>query len=542
MRIDISLKTKCPLRKDSRVKETKNVQVGEVWKPSINPWLMIVPVIISVFMFALDETVSNVALMYIAGSFSASQQESTWIVTSYLIASGIVIPMVDYFCKLMGRKNYFSLSIIVFTVASLLCAMSTSMPMIVLMRFIQGLGGGSLLPLAQSIIIESFPPEKRSQSMALFGLTIILAPTIGPIIGGWLTENWSWHWIYLINLPIGILCVYLIRKLLEEPPYAAKQEGVTFDKYGFIFLCIWLVFLQIVLDKGNDADWFGSTWICWFTGISCIGAILFFITQIRGKNPLVDLSTLKDKNFVFGTIAQVVMMAVFLASAALLPSMLQVLMGYTSYLSGLSMGSRGLGSILAMVLYSIIAPWGIINDKKFAIIGIFCIALGGIFFGTINLQINLQAIAFPNGFFGAGMCLGMTTLTSLSFTTLNYKKITNASGLQNLVKNIGGAIGTSLSTTMISRGAQKHQMMMVGNLNDLNENFTERVQAISQAFGQTDINNGIQMAKSVLYGQLNQQAHLWAYIDTFRIFAIACLLVIPFIMFITIPKYEEKSR
>ena len=516
-------------------------EIDEIWRPSINPWIMVIPVIISVFMFALDETVSNVALMYIAGSFSASQNESTWIVTSYLVASGIVIPMVDFFCKLMGRKNYFILCITIFTISSVLCALSTSMTMIVIMRFIQGMGGGSLLPLAQAITLESFPPEKRSQSMALFVLTIIFAPTIGPIVGGWITENWSWHWIYLINLPIGILCVFMTKKLLEDPPYAKKQQNVSFDTWGFIFLSFWLVFLQIVLDKGNDADWFGSKWICWMSAVSCFFGVLFFISQFKGKNPLVDLSVLKDKNFLFGTTAQVVMMAVFLASAALLPSMLQVLLGYTSYLSGLSMGSRGLGSIAAMVTYSLLVPLGIISDKKFACLGIFMIALGGMFFGMINLNINLENIALPNAFFGAGMCLGMTTLTSLSFSTLHYTKITNASGLQNLVKNIGGAIGTSLSTTLISRCAQKHQMMMVGNLNDLNENFSERINAISQAFGQVDLNQGIMMAKSVLYGQLNQQAHLWAYIDTFRIFAAACLLVIPFIIFITPPKFKNDN-
>ena len=310
---------------------------------------------------------------------------------------------------------------------------------------------------------------------------------------------------------------------------------------GFIFLSIWLICLQIVLDKGNDADWFGSAWICWLSGISLTFGILFFISQFKGKNPLVDLTVLADKNFLFGTIAQVVMMGVFLASAALLPSMLQVLLGYTSYLSGLSMGSRGLGSILAIIFYTMLVPLGIINDKKFAIIGILLIAMGGMFFGTINLQINLEAIAFPNAFFGGGMCLGMTTLTSLSFMTLHYTKITNASGLQNLVKNIGGAIGTSLSATMISRGAQKHQMMMVGNLSDLNQVYTDRIESLSHAFGQVDINQGIYMAKSVLYGQLNQQAHLWAYIDTFRTFAVACLLVIPFIMLIKLPKKQEND-
>ncbi|MBQ9244686.1 DHA2 family efflux MFS transporter permease subunit [bacterium] len=512
----------------------------ERWHPSINPWLMIVPVILAVFMFALDETISNVALTYIAGSFSVSQNESIWIVTSYLIASGIIIPSVDFFCKLMGRKKFFMLCLVVFTVASFMCGISRSMGMIVIARFIQGLGGGSILPLSQAIILESFPPEKRSQSMALFGLTIILAPTIGPIVGGWITENWAWPWIYMINVPIGILAVSMTNKLLEDPPYAKKQENVTCDYWGFAFLTGWLVLLQIVLDKGNDLDWFGSNIICWMTFFSCLFGILFFISQFRGKNPLINLKILKDKNFLFGTIAQVVMMAVFLASAALLPSMLIALMGYTSFLSGLSMGSRGLGSITAMVLYGIMSKYLNI-DKVVAMLGIGLIAAGGIFFGMINLQINLQTIAFPNALFGAGMCLGMTTLMTLSFSSLRNEEMTNASGLQNLLKNIGGAFGTSLSTTIIARSAQKHQIMMVGNLSDMNNLFGERIGAMSAFFSHFTADGGktVMMAKASLYNQLIVQSHLWAYIDTFRIFAVACLIVIPLILFIKMPKYNR---
>ncbi len=517
-----------------------NTAEQEVWRPSINPWIMIIPVIMAVFMFALDETISNVALTYIAGSFSVSQNESIWIVTSYLIASGIIIPVVDYLCKIMGRKNFFILAITVFTTASFLCGIANSMVWIVITRFIQGLGGGAILPLSQSIIMESFPPEKRAQSMALFGLTVILAPTIGPIIGGWITENWSWHWIYLINIPIGILAVYMTKRYLEDPPYAKKQKGAVFDKYGFIFLCGWLVLLQIVLDKGNDADWFSARWICWMSFFSTLFGILFFISQFKGKNPLVNLAILKDRNFLFGTTAQVVMMAVFLASAALLPSMLQALLGYTSFLSGLSMGSRGIGSIIAMAGYTICAKY--MSDKFFAALGIFLIAVGGMFFGMINLQINLQTIAFPNALFGAGMCLGMTTLMSLSFSSLRNEQMNNASGLQNLLKNIGGAIGTSISTTLISRGAQKHQYMLVDNLSDLNSVFVNKVQAMSGFFSSytTDQANAVLMAKLSIYNQLNQQSHLWAYIDTFRIFAAACLIVIPFIIFIKVPKFMKK--
>ncbi|MCD7880062.1 MAG: DHA2 family efflux MFS transporter permease subunit [Candidatus Gastranaerophilales bacterium] len=509
------------------------------WQPSINPWLMIVPVILAVFMFALDETISNVALTYIAGSFSISQNESIWIVTSYLIASGIIIPTVDFFCKLMGRKKFFILCLIVFTVASFMCGISRSMGMIVIARFIQGLGGGSILPLSQAIIMESFPPEKRSQSMGIFGLTVILAPTIGPIVGGWITENWSWPWIYMINVPIGIVAVIMTHKLLEDPPYAHKQKNVTCDYWGLIFLSGWLVLLQIVLDKGNDADWFGAAWICWMTFFSCIFGILFFISQFKGKNPLVDLRILKDRNFLFGTIAQVVMMAVFLASAALLPSMLQALLGYTSLLSGLSMGSRGLGSIIAITIYTVTARF--LGNKLYAMIGIGLIVIGGIFFGMINLQINLQTIAFPNALFGAGMSLGMTTLMTLSFSSLKNEQMTNASGLQNLLKNIGGAIGTSLSTTLISRSSQKHQIMMVGNLDDLNNIFAQRITEMSQFFSgfTSDIGQTVSMAKAQIYNQLIMQSHLWAYIDTFRVFAVACLIVIPLIAFIKVPKYGK---
>ena len=297
--------------------------------------------------------------------------------------------------------------------------------------------------------------------------------------------------------------------------------------------------LQIVLDKGNDADWFSATWICWMTFFSCIFGILFFISQLKGKNPLVNLKVLKDTNFLFGTIAQVVMMAVFLASAALLPSMLQTLMGYTPYLSGLSMGSRGLGSLLAIPIYG--ATVKFLGDKFYAILGIALIAVGGIFFGTINLQICLQSIAIPNALFGAGMFLGMTTLMTLSFSSLKNEDMTNAAGLQNLLKNIGGAIGTSISATLISRSAQRHQFMMVDNLNDLNNVYLERVNALIDVFLQKtpDIGQAATMAKAFLYNQLIQQSNLWAYIDTFRIFAVACLVVIPFMMFIKVPKYAK---
>lgn len=514
---------------------SESISTEQEWRPGINPWLMITPVMLAIFMFVLDETISNVALTYIAGSMSVSLNESTWVLTSYLIASGIAIPLVAAASKLFGRKNYFMICTIVFTISSFLCAISHSMIEIVLARFLQGLGGGGLLPLGQSIMLESFPKKDRPKSMAIFGIAVIFAPLIGPVLGGWITENWSWPWIYLINVPLGFLCVYLSKNLLEEPPYAKKQKNVHFDFKGMMFLSGWLIALQVVLDKGNDADWFGAAWICWLSAISLIFAILFFISQARGKEPLIDLTVLKDRTYFFGTLVQVILMGVFLSSAALLPSMLQNLLGYTAYLSGLSMGSRGVGSFIGVALYLTLSKK--LGDRRIVMIGLILLGLGSVFFGMINLQINLTTIALPNILYGSGLFLALTPLIPLSFSTIKNENMTNATGLQNLVKNIGGAIGTSLGTTMVERFAQVHQNMMINHLHDTNNIFAERVNALTGTFSSlTDTFTAHTMAQSQIYSQLIQQSHLWAYIDTFRWFAFATFLLIPMLVFIKKPK------
>ena len=508
----------------------QEVNISEEWKPSKNPWLISIPLMASVFMYALDETISNVALPYMAGSFSCSHNEATWVITFYLIASGIIIPAVDFLCKLFGRKNFFLLSIIIFTIASFLCGISNSLIAMVFSRFLQGIGGGAILPLCQAIMMESFPKKQRPQAMALFGLGVVFAPIIGPAVGGWITENWSWPYIYYINIPIGFLVLVAAKELLEEPPYAKRQPGVKLDAVGFAFLSIWLVCLQIVLDKGNDADWFDSAWICWMTAISCVAGIIFLISQLKGKNPLVDLSIMKDRNFFFGTVIQIVLMGVMMASSAILPSMLQSMMGYTSFLSGISMVPRGAGCLVATIISALFITK--IGERKMVSVGLIILGIGGLAFGEINLQISLMNIAIPNFLFGLGMVMAMVPLVELSCRTLRNEQLTNASGVQNLLKNVGAAIGTSLVTTCISRFGQMHQHMMVGKLTELNPAFTERLQYYTGAFlSNTDLASAVYSAKGLLYKQLLQQANLWAYIDTFRLFAIACFLIAPLVFF-----------
>ncbi|MBP7211646.1 DHA2 family efflux MFS transporter permease subunit [bacterium] len=513
----------------------------ESWKPKYTSWVIAWPVLMAVFIFALNETISNVALVNIAGALSISTNESTWIITSYLMASGIAIALVGFLTKLLGRKKLFIYCVLLFTLSSFCCAISNSMFMIVISRFFQGIGGGALLPLGQAIILESFPPNERQKAMAIFGLVFILAPVIGPILGGWITENWSWQWIFLIDIPLGLICASWLYKILEDPPYARKQENVNVDITGIVFLSLWLISMQIVLDKGNDADWFGSTWICYLSAFSLFSAIIFFVSQFKNKEPLLNLRILKDATYFWGTFIQVILMAVFLASASLLPSMLQSMMGYTSFLSGLSMGARGCGNLIALFAYFIIAKH--LGDRRIAAIGLFFLGLGSWYFGMINLQINLNTIALPNMFYGAGIFFSLTPLVPLSCATITNSELTNASSLQNLLKNTGGAIGTSISTTMIARFAQVHQMMMVGHLNYSNSYFIAKLSAITARLSQNfDIVTATNMAKGEIYGELVKQARLWGYIDTFRWFAFVTFLLIPLLLFIKKPKPENTDK
>ena len=491
-----------------------------------HPWISSIPILVAVFIYVMDGTIANVALPHMAGSFSATRDESMWILTFYLISSGIVIPSVDFLSKFFGRKNFYVISILMFTIASFLCGTAKSLGAMVFYRILQGAGGGGIVPLSQAIMMESFPKEKRGTAMAIFGMGVILAPILGPVIGGWITDNWSWPWIFFINVPFGCLAAFLAKNMLFNPPYAQRQKGVKIDGWGFLFLVVWLLTLQVFFDKGNNADWFNSSWICWLFTSSCIAGCLFFVSQATRKDTLVDLSVFKDKNFVIGTFIQVVMQAVLYASIAILPQFLQSMMGYTAFLSGCSMMPRGMGSFTSMIICAFIADK--VDKRKMVIAGLALIGLAGLVFGFLNLQIAPINIMIPNFMMGMGMGLAMIPIINLSLETLSNIQMTNASGLQNLLKNIGGAIGTSLVATMLTRFAQMHQFMMVGKLSELNPAFVERMQATTGALAQyTSIDMARYMASYVQYGTLIKQSTLWAFMDSFRIFGLMCLLLIP---------------
>lgn len=502
------------------------METTEEWKLPQNPWPATIAVMIATFMFVLDSTIANVALPHMAGSFSSSNQEAIWILTSYLVASGIILPSVNWFSGVFGRKKFFMHCVLLFTVASFLCGLAKSLDQMILARILQGLGGGAIIPIAQSILLESFPFEKRRMAMSVFGVGVIIAPIVGPVLGGWITDNYNWHWVFYINVPIGFLAVALANMFVEDPPYARKKEGQKIDFLGFGFLIAWLVCLQVVLDKGNDADWFNAQWICWTFAVSMIAMIAFVISQIVNDKSIIDIKVFKDRNFSVGTVLMFLVTAVLYSSIAIMPLFLQNLLRYSAYLSGLSMMPRGVGSVTGLIITGIFAKK--IDDRSLIAIGLVLLGIASLIFGTLSLQISMINIIIPNFIFGLGMSCCMISISTISVVTLKNEQMTNATGLQALIKNIGGAIGMSVVATMLSRFGQVHQYSMVGYLNPLNPAFQQKVHAMTAALSKYGAVPVAQTkANYLMYVELLKQSNLWAFMDAFRIFGALCFLVIP---------------
>lgn len=514
--------------------------IEEEWLPTKNPWLVTIAVMIATFIFVLDSTIANVALPHMAGSFGSSNEESMWILTSYLIASGIVLPSVAWFSKVFGRKKFFINCIILFTLASVLCGLATSLNMMIVARIIQGLGGGALLPVSQAILLESFPKQKRGMAMSIFALGVVVAPIIGPLLGGWITDNLSWSWIFFINLPFGIAAAICSNMFIEDPPYAQKQGLQKIDFVGFTFLIIWLVCLQIVLDKGQNADWFNAPWICWLFAISMFSMIAFVFSQLKNKESIIDLSVFKDRNFTFGTCTLVLIMAVMYGSIAIMPLFLQKLLGYTAFLSGYALMPRGVGSVFSVFVCGILSTK--VDERILVSFGLALLGAAGIMFGMLSLDISIMNISISNFVYGLGLGLTFVPMTTLSMTTLQNSQMTNATGIQSLLKNIGGAVGISAVTTLLSRSAQAHQHSMVGYLNPMNPVFVQKLNSTKLMLAHyMNISVADQKANYLLYAELMKQSSLWAFMDAFRLLGIIAFLVIPIIWLMKRPAKAKKN-
>jgi len=496
------------------------------WKPRHNPWIIALSVMLATFMEVLDTTILNVALPYIAGGLSASNSQATWVLTSYLVSNAVVLPMTDWLGKTFGRKRLLLTCISLFTISSVLCGGAPNLGALIFARVLQGAGGGGLQPISQAILLESFPPEKRGQAMGLFALGVVVAPILGPVFGGWLTDNLNWRWCFFINLPVGILAIVASYFTVEDPPYLRRNSEKKIDILGFSFLCLWLGCLQVLLDKGQEDNWFDAIWLRWMGGLSLFGMICFIFRELKTPNPLVDLRIFKDKNFTVAVFEVFIVGVVLYATLSGLPLFLQTLISYTAYQSGLAISPRGIGAVAGAMIAGRLL--GLLSGRLIVALGFIFLAISSFQIGFFNLEIAKLNIIIPNILNGIGAPFVFIPLTTAAVITLKQEQIGAATGLFNLFRNIGGSIGTSMVQTFIQRLAQAHQTILVGYYTPDNLNYLSRFSGIESYLG---MHSGSVPAASqalkVLYSTLTNQANLLAYMEIFQVMGWICVFSIP---------------
>jgi MFS transporter, DHA2 family, multidrug resistance protein len=493
----------------------------EVWKPSFNPWLIAASVMFATFMEVLDTSVANVALPHIAGTLSATTDESTWVLTSYLVSNAIVLPATNWLGHRFGRKRFLVVCVVIFTLSSAICGAATTLDILLFARVLQGAGGGALQPIAQAVLLESFPPEKRGSAMALYGMGIVVAPIIGPTLGGWITDNYSWRWIFYINVPIGIVAALMSNTFVEDPPYIRNQRPGRIDYIGFGLMALGIAALQIVLDKGQELDWFSSSFITWTACLSVASLVAFVIWELRTPEPIVNLRVLANRNFALGTALIALLGIVLYGTIALLPLLLQTLLGYPALQSGLSVSPRGIGAIVSMLIVGRLV--GRIDGRYLIMFGFGVLAFATYLLSDINLEISMRSIVWPQVISGLAMGFVFVPLTILATGTLTNEQIGNATGIFNLMRNIGGSFGIAGVTTMLARGAQVHQALLLSHLTPYDAEFQQRLREVAAGIGADPV-TASNMAYGMIYQTVLAQANLLSYLDAFRLLAFLCLL------------------
>jgi DHA2 family multidrug resistance protein len=508
------------------------------WRPSVNPYWIAVAVVLASFLEVLDTTIVSVAQPNMAGNLGATNEEATWVLTSYLVANAIILPASGWLSLRFGRKRFLITCTALFTLGSFLCGIAPSMPALILARILQGAAGGALLPLSQAILLESFPREKQGMAMAMFGLGVVVAPVLGPLLGGWITDNYSWRWVFNINIPLGILAIYMMGRFVEDPPYVKNSRPGTVDGIGFGLLAVWLATLQIVLDKGQQEDWFASSWITWFIVISLAALAALIVRELRTPEPIVDLRVFLDRNFWVGNVVTVVTMGAMYSALTMLPLFLQTLLGYTAENSGLATAPRGIGSMIAMPLVGVLMAY--VDGRWLMALGTALLAGSTLMFANLTLDVSMASIVWPNVLQGLGIGFLMVPLMAIAVGTLPKEKIGNASGIFNLMRNLGGSIGISISTTFLVRMTQVHQSNMVSHLTPYDPVFQQRLSAMASGLNRYSAAPVARaQAYGALYGIMQQQANLKAYVDMFCWTALIVALCVPLVW--TLKKVESKG-
>jgi DHA2 family multidrug resistance protein len=492
----------------------------------VNKWVVALTVILPTFIEVMDTSVVNVSLPHIQGSLNAGLDEVTWVLTSYLVSNAIIIPITGWLAGIFGRKRYLLFSIIMFTASSIACGSAPTLPVLIIARIFQGLGGGGLQPLSQAILLETFPVAEHGLAMAVFGMGVVMAPIIGPVLGGWITDNLTWRWVFYINLPIGIVAVALAMLFVIDPEYIRKKR-IHIDRWGLFLLTVGLGSLQIVLDKGEREDWFSSNFIVILSIVAVLSLAFFVIVELRTEHPVVNLRVFRDRNFFAGNICMFTGFGCMFGSFVLLPLYAQNLMNYTAFWAGLVLGPGGVASFIIMPVAGILMRRGV-NPRNLLAMGLAILASAIWLMSRFNLQAGFFAIATPRMIQGFGLGLFFVPLATATFMTIPREATGNASGIFNLLRNLGGSVGVAFSATLLSQRAQFHQSFLVENVTPYNPAFQirfERILQWLQAY-HADLASS-NTALALIYREVLRQASILAFNDTFWILACMTASVIP---------------
>jgi DHA2 family multidrug resistance protein len=501
----------------------------------INPWLIAVSVMFATFMEVLDTTVVNVSLPHIAGSLSASIDEATWALTSYLVANAIILPMTGWLASVFGRKRLLMASVVGFTVSSFLCGLAPTLWMLIVFRVMQGATGGALQPLSQAVLLEAFPPHERGKAMGFWALGIVVAPILGPVLGGWLTDSYSWRWVFYINIPVGIASIVMTKLFIFDPPYL-RRETERVDYWGIGMLVVGIGALQILLDKGQQEDWFSSSFITALAVVSGVTLVALVVRELTTDHPIVDLRVFKERSYAVGVFLMSVVGFVLYGSLVLLPIMLQTLLGYPSLQAGIAMAPRGVGSFIMMPLTGIMT--GRFDPRKLLSIGLVIGGLTLIWLSRLNLQAGYWDFFWPQIIQGAGLSLLFVPLTTVSMDAIPRERMGNATSLFNLMRNIGGSIGIAVTGTMVARNQRSAAALLgehVSMLDPETQTMFAQIRAAFIAAG-SDVVTATNRAYAALGGMVQQQAAIVSFVGLFELLGVVFFLLLPLILLMKRPR------
>ena len=507
----------------------------------VNPWVVTFSVMLATFMEILDTTVVNVSIPHIAGNLAATIEEGTWVVTSYLVSNAIILPMSGWLANHFGRKKLLLTCVAGFTLTSLFCGLATSLPALIFFRVLQGLTGGGLQPLAQAILLETFPEQKHGQAMAAFGIGILLAPILGPTLGGWITDNYSWRWIFYLNLPVGILSLLLMNRFVFDPPYIRRTEGRV-DLWGMGFLALGLGTLQVVLDTGQRKDWFSSNYIRFFATLCVVGLVALVIRELKTAKPVVDLRALANRSFSAGVFLISLLGFVLYSSLVLLPIYLQTLLGYPAYNAGLALSPRGLGSLATTPLAGYLTSKT--DPRRLLAFGLVLGSLTMFNLSGLNLNAGYWDILWPQVFQGVALSFLFIPLMALSMAGIPKEKMGNATSIFNLMRNIGGSFGIAIMTTFLARRTQMHQNVLVGNITAGNLKAGKMLQGMQGWFHANGVDQYMasRRAWAALYGMVQRHASMLSFVEAFWVMGVLFLVMLPFILFLRNPRAKPQLQ